>query len=50
LISKSFSKSYDFAFRDQPIIKLLLELAWQRPEQGFGRRSKVDFNLPGRSA
>lgn len=23
--------------RDQPIIKLLLELAWQRPEQGFGK-------------
>jgi putative transposase len=22
---------------DQPIIKLLLELAWQRPEQGFGK-------------
>ena len=23
--------------RDQPIITLLLELAWQRPEQGFGK-------------
>ena len=22
---------------DEPIVKLLLELAWQRPEQGFGK-------------
>jgi len=26
--------------RDGPIIKLLLELAWQRPEQGFGKLFK----------
>jgi len=28
------------ANRDGPIIKLLLELAWQRPEQGFGKLFK----------
>jgi hypothetical protein len=26
--------------RDGPVIKLLLELAWQRPEQGFGKLFK----------
>ena len=26
---------------DEPIVKLLLELAWQRPEQGFGKLFNV---------